>query len=95
MIEVRNYIRKQIANAGFMIMVREFKVIYGGMRSVIGEPLGFHSDREAQYGNPDYEEGFEKIDLRIQYKFAPVQPMDVDEEVEGPGAGLMNEPKLN
>ena len=63
-------------------MVREFKVIYGGMRSVIGEPLGFHSDREAQYGNPDYEEGFEKIDLRIQYKFAPVQPMDVDEEVD-------------
>lgn len=45
-IEVRNYIRKQIANAGFMIMVREFKVVYAGMRSVIGEPLGFHSDRE-------------------------------------------------
>ncbi len=48
-----------------MIMVREFKVVYGGMRSVIGEPLGFHSDREGQYGNPEYEEGFEKVDLRI------------------------------
>jgi len=71
-IELRNYIRRQVAQAGQMIMVREFKVVYGGMRSAIGEPKGYHKGRELEYGDPEKEEVFERYDYRIQYKFAPV-----------------------
>ena len=54
-------------------MVKDFRVIYGGMKGSIGDPLNY-SDREKQ-GHFDVEElieRFERIDLSIPYKLLPV-----------------------
>jgi hypothetical protein len=49
-------------------MIKEFRVVYAGMRSVIGEPKGYIERRK------EYEDGkvFDEVDLTIAYKFAPV-----------------------
>lgn len=33
--------RKVISGANVIVMIKEFRVVYGGLRSAIGEPVGY------------------------------------------------------
>lgn len=68
------------------------RVVPGEIRGMIGEPISYiDRNNQGHFSQESLIEAFERMDISIPYKFAQVQPMDIDEECGGIGELKLNQ----